>query len=92
MSPEMADAVRRRDTGCVAPRLGGSEMDCWGQSRIEHVKKEVRMSSRAEPRMSRLVELCQGHTEDGMRAGYIWCTDAENRRKMRKYLLEKEGD
>ena len=44
------------------------------------------MGVRAESDMAHLVTLCQGHTEDGMRAGYVWCTDKLNRQAMRKYL------
>ena len=86
VSPELALAVLRRDGGCVAPRLGGSAMDCWGRDRIEHVKAEPRMGKRAEPQADRLVTLCEGHTEPGMRAGYVWCTAKENRAAMRRYL------
>lgn len=86
VTPELAIAVLRRDGGCVAPRLGGSAMDCWGRDRIEHVKAEPRMSKRAEARMDRLLTLCEGHTEPGMKAGYVWCTDRRNRAAMREYL------
>jgi hypothetical protein len=86
VSPELAIAVLRRDGGCVAPRLGGSAMDCWGRDRIEHVKAEPRMGKRAEPRMDRLVTLCSGHTEDGMKGGYVWATDKRNREACRDYL------
>jgi len=80
-----AEAIRvfQRDGGCLAPRLGGSEMDCWGRNRIEHVKREQRMGRRGDL----LGTLCQGHTEDGVRAGYCWATDADNRRAMREHLL-----
>ena len=53
----------------MAPKLGGSRMDCWGRDRIEHVKAEPRMGVRAEARMDRLVTLCEGHSEPGMKAG-----------------------
>jgi hypothetical protein len=87
VTPERAAEVFARDGyGCMAPRLGGTSMDCWGRNRIEHVKREQRMSRRGDL----LVTLCQGHTEDGMRAGYIWCTDAENRRRLRDYALSYE--
>lgn len=86
VSPEMALAVFARDGGCMAPRLGGSVMDCFGRDRIEHVKAEPRMGKRAEPVLACLITLCQGHTEDGMRAGYVWATAAVNRRSMREYL------
>lgn len=70
----------------MAPRLGGSAMDCWGRNRIEHVKVEPRMGRRAEPRADRLLTLCEGHTEPGMRAGYVWATDRRNREACREYL------
>lgn len=83
VSPETAQAVFKRDGGCLAPRLGGSAMDCWGRDRIEHVKREPRMGVRGDL----LGTLCQGHTEDGTRAGYCWATDAKNRQAMRAHLL-----
>jgi hypothetical protein len=70
----------------MAPRLGGSRNDCWGRSTIAHVKAEARMSKRAEPQMNRLIEICQGHMEDGMRGGYVWVTDRKNIELMRGYL------
>jgi hypothetical protein len=82
----MALSVFARDGGCLAPRLGGSVMDCWGRLRIEHVKAEPRMGVRAESQMDRLATLCEGHTEPGMRAGYVWCTDKVNREALRAYL------
>ena len=84
VTPELALAVLRRDGGCVAVTLGESAMDCWGRNRIEHVKEAARMSKRAEPCMCRLLTLCEGHTEPGMKAGYVWCT--ANRQKQRDYL------
>jgi hypothetical protein len=82
-----AIAVFTRDGGCLAPRLGGSLHDCWGRLRIEHVKREARMGKRGDL----LGTLCEGHTEPGMRAGYIWCTDARNREAMREHLLRVEA-
>jgi hypothetical protein len=83
VTPEIALAVFLRDGGCLAPQLGGSAMDCWGRNRIEHVKREPRMGRRGDL----LGTLCQGHTEDGTRAGYCWATDAENRQRMREHLI-----
>lgn len=82
-----AIAVFVRDGGCLAPRLGGSAMDCWGRNRIEHVKRAPRMGKRGDL----LGTLCEGHTEPGMRAGYVWCTDATNRQAMREHLLAIEA-
>ena len=86
VSSELALAVFARDEGCLAPRLGGTAHDCFGRLRIEHVKAEPRMGKRAESRMDRLATLCEGHTEPGMRAGYVWCTDRRNRAALRAYL------
>ena len=86
VSPDIAAAVFARDQGCMAPRLGGSEADCWGRDRLEHVKAEPRMGKRAEPLASRLLVLCEGHTEPGMKAGRVWCTDKANRERCREYL------
>ena len=88
VTPALALAVLQRDGGCVAPRLGGSYADCAGRNRLEHVKAEPRMGKRAEARADRLVTLCEGHTEPGMKAGYVWCTDKVNREAMRQYLRE----
>ena len=96
VTPEAREAVFRRDGyACIAPSLGGSAADCWGRLTIEHVKAELRSSVRAESIPSRMVSLCQGHTEDGRRAGFQWNTNAENRSKVRAYLAvfspEEEG-
>jgi hypothetical protein len=88
VSPELALAVFTRDQGCVAPRLGGTAMDCFGRNRIEHVKAQSRIGKRAEPCLCRLLTLCEGHTEPGMRAGYVWCTDRVNRERCRGYLRD----
>jgi hypothetical protein len=71
--------------------LGGSFADCWGRNRIEHVKAESRLGVRAEARADRLLTLCEGHTEPGMKAGYVWCTDRVNREACREYLASVEA-
>lgn len=86
VSPERAAEVFLRDGGCLAPRLGGTSWDCFGRNRIEHVKREPRMGKRGDL----LGTLCEGHTEPGMRAGYVWCTDRKNREAMRAHLLGLE--
>ena len=48
------------------------------------------MGVRAEALRSRLVTLCEGHTEPGMRAGRVWCTARDNREAMREYLRHIE--
>jgi hypothetical protein len=89
VTPELRAAVIKRDGDCMAPRLGGTSMDCFGRLRLEHVQDGGgRMGVRAESDMAHLVTLCSGHTEDGMRGGYVWCTDRRNRDAMRRYLRE----
>ena len=72
----------------MAPRLGGSFMDCWGRTEVAHVKSEPRMGKRAEPDMKHLISICDGHAEPGMRAGFIWVTNADNIAKMREWLRD----
>jgi hypothetical protein len=86
--PTLALQVFARDRGCLAPQLSGTieAQSCWGKLRIEHVKAEPRLGLRAEPQLNRLATLCEGHTEPGMKAGYVWCTARENRTLLRAYL------
>jgi hypothetical protein len=44
------------------------------------------MGVRAKSDSAHLVSLCQGHTEDGRKAGYQWNTAKANRAKVREYL------
>lgn len=89
VSPSVAVFVLNRDQGCVAPRLGGSFLDCFGRNRLEHVQDGGgRMGRRAKSDPAHLVTLCEGHTEAGMRAGYVWATAKVNREAMRAYLAE----
>ena len=87
ITPEMAAEVFARDGGCIAPRLG-AESPCWGRLTIEHVKADLRMGKRAEPRLERLVTLCEGHTEPGTRAGVSWNATKANRALVREYLAK----
>lgn len=88
VTPEMALAVLTRDGGCMAPRLGGSFMDCAGRNGLEHVQDSYgRMGRRAPSDPAHLLTLCDGHREPGMKAGRVWCTDKVNRQAMRDYLL-----
>lgn len=91
VSPELRLLIFERDGGCIAPFLGGSAADCWGRLTIEHVKAELRSSVRAESIPSRMVTLCQGHTEDGRKAGRQWNTTKANRALVRTYL-ERFGE
>lgn len=61
-------------------------MDCAGRNRLEHVKAEPRMSKRAPSCPCALLTLCSGHTEEGMRGGFVWATAHENRSRCRDYL------
>jgi len=85
---EMRNAVLKRDGGCMAPRLDPSQSGaCWGRLTLEHVKEHGRMSKRAPSDLGHLVALCQGHTEDGRKAGYQWNTTKESRALVRAYLI-----
>ena len=90
---KVARYVFDRDAGCIAPRLGGSFMDCMGRNGLEHVKAEPRMARRAPSCPCGLVTLCDGHREPGMRAGFVWATRRENRALCRGYLhvLDERG-
>lgn len=70
---------------CVAPIIDPKQRGlCWGRSTIEHVKDEPRAGVRADSDLEHMVSLCQGHTEDGMKAGFIWNT--AHRPELRDYL------
>jgi hypothetical protein len=85
VTPELALAVLRRDQGCVAPRLGGSFMDCGGRSTLDHVKDEPRMGVRAPSDMAHLVTLCEAH--------HLWTGWATaNRPALREYLRSVNGE
>jgi len=75
----IAIAVIQRDGGCVAPRLGGSFMDCGGRTTLDHVKDEPRMGVRAPSDMAHLVTLCEQH--------HLWTGWATSHRpELREYL------
>lgn len=87
VTPEVALFVLKRDGGCMAPRLGGSFLDCAGRDRIEHVQLGYGRAGRRAPSCPcALLTLCEGHTEAGMRAGYVWATAHVNREHCRYYL------
>lgn len=87
VTPEVALFVFDRDQGCVAPRLGGTFMECWGRNRLEHVQPGYgRMSHRAPSCPCSLATVCEGHAEPGMRRGYVWATDHANRDRLRGLL------
>lgn len=79
VSPELRIAVLERDQGCVAPRLGGSVMDCGGRDTLDHVKDQPRMGKRAPSDMAHLVTLCEQH--------HLWTGWATSHRpELREYL------
>lgn len=75
---------------CIAPIVDAAEYGkCWGRSRMEHVHGQNEHGigkPRATSDMAHQVTLCQGHTEDGAKAGFVWCTNADNRQLCRDYL------
>lgn len=86
VTPDVRLAVFARDGGCVAVRLGEDPASCSGRLTLEHVKDALRMGKRAPSDTAHLVALCEGHTEDGARAGHQWNTAREHRQAVRAYL------
>ena len=81
----VAIAVIQRDGGCVAPRLGGSFMDCGGRTTLDHVKDEPRMGVRAPSDVQHLVTLCEAH--------HLWTGWATSHRpELREYLRRVNGE
>lgn len=75
---------------CVAPLVDPSQSGtCWGRSTFDHIKSQPRMSRRATSDRRHLVTVCQGHMEDGMRAGYQLNT--AHRPELREYIEAQEG-
>jgi hypothetical protein len=85
VTQEMALAVFARDEGCVAPRLGGSFMDCGGRNTLDHVRDEPMMGKRAPSDERHLVTLCEQH--------HLWTSWATSHRpELRDYLRRVNGD
>lgn len=90
VAPELAIRVFSRDLGCVAVVLDPAELGkCSGRLTLDHIQWEARKGKRAEDDEEHLVTLCQGHTEDGRKAGHQWNT--ANRPKLRRYLWKRYG-
>ena len=82
VSPELAIAVFARDGGCLAPRLGGSAIDCGGRLTLDHVKDQPRMGKRAPSNPAHLATICENH--------HLWTGWATaHRPELRAYLLER---
>jgi hypothetical protein len=88
VSPELHAYILKRDGGCIAPRYGATT-PCWGRITEDHVKTELRAGKRATSDPKHLVAVCQGHSEDGRKAGYQWNT--ANREAEREHLRRVEG-
>lgn len=97
VTPEVREIVIARDRHemrlvapnlrivCVAPIIDQSQIGlCWGRTTLDHIKPEPRMGPRARSIPEQLVSVCQGHSEDGMRAGYQWNT--AHRPELRDHL------
>ena len=79
VSPETAIAVFERDGGCMAPRLGGSFLDCDGRLTLDHVRDQPMMGKRAPSDPAHLVTLCERH--------HLWNGWATSHRpEIREYL------
>ena len=69
---------------CVAPLIDAKREDCWGRTTLDHIKEEPRAGVRAPSDPFHLVSVCQGHSEDGMKAGYQWNT--AHRPELREHI------
>lgn len=69
VTPELREAVMRRDRSCILARLDWDHIcwDRWGQQHsasdtdrltVEHVKSELRMGKRAPSDLGHLVAMC----------------------------------
>lgn len=88
VDPGEAQYVLRRDNGCIAPRVDPASGTCAGRITLDHVKDDPRMGDRAQSDRFHLVSVCQGHSEDGRKAGYQWNT--ANRTLERQWLATIE--
>lgn len=85
VSPETVALVLKRDGPCVAPRIDPAEIGkCSGRTTFDHVKDEPEMGVRAKSIPAELAAVCQGHSEDGMKAGHQWNT--AHRPEMRDWI------
>ena len=70
---------------CVAPIIDPEELErCRGRMTLDHIKDEPRLAKRAPSDPAHLVSLCEGHTENGAKAGRQWNT--AHRPELRDYL------
>lgn len=87
VTPAMREMILKRDGNCVAFLVDPQEWGkCSGRLTIEHVKENLRMGRRAPSDEYHLVTLCEGHTENGARAGHQWNTTKRARSLIREYL------
>jgi hypothetical protein len=87
--PEVAQHVFKRDGGCIAPQVDPNSGPCSGRITLDHVKWELRLGKRADSIAMCLVSVCEGHSENGAKAGHQWNT--ANRDLERKWIMDKEG-
>ena len=57
---------------------------CFGRWTIDHVNEQSTRGKRAPSDLGHCISLCEGHTEPGMKAGFIWNT--AHRPQIREYL------
>jgi len=78
VTPELREAVFRRDMGCIAPFIEKTIDLCSGRLTLDHVKDQPMMGKRAPSDMEHLVTVCWHHHLDG------WAT--AHRPELRAYL------
>jgi hypothetical protein len=86
VTPQLREAVLRRDGGCVASRACSciASGNCSGRLTLDHVKDQPMMGKRAPSDRRHLVTLCWHHHLDG------WAT--AHRPELRAYLLLRSAD
>jgi hypothetical protein len=90
VTPEMHAYIIKRDGGCIAPRVDDDAGPCSGRVTLDHVKTDRRMGKRADSIALCLVSVCEGHSENGMKAGHQWNT--ANRDLERGWARTKEAE
>jgi hypothetical protein len=89
VTPELHDYIIKIDGGCIAPQVDPEAGPCSGRLTLDHVKIELRLGKRAESVENRLVTVCEGHSENGAKAGHQWNTS--HRDLERGWIADREA-
>lgn len=84
VTPEVYAAVRRRDGGCVGPRIGMPGR-CGYHVEIDHVRSSGGLAMRSPSTVDNLVSLCSDHHRVKTEDGRIW------RPRLLEWIESREG-